>query len=87
MYLGLMDIYKVINISTKLQFIGIKNGEIKSSFVKVTRTANTLSIVNINSSQWELTLFILSVVALITCSEHGQCMIKECKAELGQKLG
>ena len=38
-----MDIYKVINISTKLQFIGIKNGEIKSSFVKVTWTANTLS--------------------------------------------
>ena len=44
MYLGLMDINKVLNISTRLQFIGIKRGEIKGSFVKVTRTSNTLSI-------------------------------------------
>ena len=43
MYLGLMDINKVLNISTGLQFIGIKRGEIKGSFVKVTRTSNTLS--------------------------------------------
>ena len=38
-----MDINKVLNISTRLQFIGIKRGEIKGSFVKVTQTSNTLS--------------------------------------------
>ena len=46
MYLGLIDINKVLNIFTRLQFIGIKRGEIKGSFVKVTQTSNTLSIKN-----------------------------------------
>ena len=49
MYLGLMDINKALNISTRLQFIGIKRGEIKGSFVKVTRTSNTLSMLNLSN--------------------------------------
>ena len=35
----------------------------------------------------ELTVYILAVKLLITCTKYASCMIEECKADLGQKLG